>query len=64
MAESIKEMDKDSLWLYMKANREAYRFDDDSAAWRRAIDLYRATGNKFDSDCTGCRRRLIEWMES
>lgn len=56
-------MDKESLWLFMKASREAYRFDENSKAWKRAIELYRETGNKFDADCTGCRIRLIEWLE-
>lgn len=64
MAESIKEMNKDSLLLFMKASRELYHFDDSLKSWQRAIELYRATGNKFDSDCSGCRRRLIEWLEA
>lgn len=57
-------MDKTELVLYMKASRELYKFNDDLKSWQRAIKLYEATGNKFDSDCTGCRRRLIEWLES
>lgn len=64
MAESIKEMNKAGLLLYMKASRELYHFDDNLKSWQRAIELYRATGNKFDSECSGCRRRLIEWLEA
>lgn len=63
MAEPIKEMDKATLYLAMRASRDALTFNEDNAYWKRAIELYRATGNKFDSDCTGCRRRLVEWLE-
>jgi hypothetical protein len=57
-------MEKAELVLYMKASRELYKFNDELKSWQRAIKLYEATGNKFDADCTGCRRRLIEWLES
>jgi hypothetical protein len=60
--ESIKEMDRETLKLAMRAAR-IHVFDEDNAYWARAIDLYKATGNKFDADCTGCRRRLVEWLE-
>lgn len=64
MEGKITDMDKSELVLYMKASREIYRFDEDGKAWQRAIKLYRETGNKFDADCTGCRKRLVEWLES
>jgi len=63
MAEKKPKLNKESWVAYMKAAREIHRFKDESMAWKRAIELYRATGNKFDSDCSGCRKRLAEWME-
>lgn len=59
----IPEMDKEQLINHMKASRELYRFDEDLHSWKRAISLYKqATGMKFDADCSGCRRRLVEWL--
>jgi hypothetical protein len=62
METKITDMDKDELVLYMKASREILRFDDELKSWQRAIKLYKDAGNKFDSECTGCRRRLLEWL--
>lgn len=64
MAEGIRNMDKETLRLAMRASRDAFHFDEDNAYWKRAIELYRATGNRFDADCTGCRKRLVEWLEA
>lgn len=64
METKITDMDKTELVLYMRASREILRFDDELKSWSRAIKLYEATGNKFDSDCTGCRRRLMEWLNA
>ena len=64
MEAKVNEMQKAELLTYMKASREYIRFDDELKSWKRAIELYKATGNKFDSECTGCRKRLVEWLES
>lgn len=62
MAE-IKDMTREELRNHLKASRQFHYFDEDNEFWKRAIKLYEATGNKFDADCTGCRRRLVEWLE-
>lgn len=62
MAE-VKNMTREELRDHMRASRAVRVFDEDLPEWSRAIELYKATGNKFDPDCTGCRRRLVEWLE-
>lgn len=62
MQKKISEMNKAELYDFMKASREIHRFDYDLPSWKRAAQLYRETGNKFDEDCTGCRSRLLEWL--
>lgn len=62
MEKKITDMDKDELVLFMKASREIHSFNYELKSWQRAVQLYRDAGNKFDEDCSGCRRRLIEWL--
>lgn len=64
MAEKISEMNKAELVDYMKSSRELYNPDYSLPSWQRAIKLYKATGNKFNEDCSGCGRRLMEWLEA
>lgn len=63
MAE-VKDMEREELNAHMKAHRVLREFDEDRPEWQRAIELYKQqTGMKFDPDCTGCRKRLVEWLE-
>ncbi len=63
MSKKITEMDKAEILAYLKASHEIRHFDDGLHSWKRAIDLYKqATGMPFDSDCSGCRKRLFEWL--
>lgn len=59
----VAEMNREQLRDHMRASREVRIFDEYKPEWKRAIDLYRETGNKFDADCSGCRKRLVEWLE-
>lgn len=60
---SEKEMNREHLTAFMKASRQIYQFDWDKPSWRRAAELYKAdTGMQFDEGCTGCRKRLLDWL--
>lgn len=63
MDKKIADMEREELWAYMKASHDARHFNEELPSWQRAIELYKKqTGMKFDPDCTGCRRMLIEWL--
>ena len=60
----ITELSKEELLAYMKSTREIHHFNYDLPSWKRAVQLYRETGNKFQEDCSGCVRRLAEWLNA
>jgi len=62
MSKRITDMTKDELLAYMKASREIHQFNFDLPSWRRAAQLYQEAGQKFQEDCSGCVRRLAEWL--
>ena len=60
----ITEMNREQLRDYMRASREIHRFDQHSAAWIQAFKLARANGlENMDMECSGCRRKVLEWLE-
>lgn len=60
----ITDMTREQLRDYMKASREMHRFDSESVAWKHAFKLARANGlENMDMDCTGCIKKVKEWLE-
>jgi hypothetical protein len=59
----IEEMDREQLRDYMRASREINRFDQYSKSWQRAFELARLSGmENMSMDCTGCIRKVHEWL--
>ena len=60
----ITEMNREQLRDYMKASREINRFDSENIVWQHAFKLARKSGmENVDMDCTGCIKRVKEWLE-
>lgn len=60
----ITEMTREQLRDYMKASRLIYRYDREDVAWKHAFALAKKSGlENMDMDCTGCIRKVKEWLE-
>jgi hypothetical protein len=59
----ITEMNREQLRDYMRAARTLNRFDSNSVEWRHAFKLAKLAGmENMDLDCTGCVKRVSEWL--
>ncbi len=57
-------MNREQLRDYMKASRDIYRFDSENVAWKQAFKLARKNGlENMTMECTGCIKKVLEWLE-
>jgi len=60
----ITEMNREQLRDYMKASREIQRYDSDLPSWKHAFKLAKLAGlENMDMQCTGCIKKVKEWLE-
>jgi hypothetical protein len=61
----VSEMNREQLRDHMKAARIIYKFDPDLNEWKHAFKLARLSGmENMDMDCTGCIKKVLEWLEA
>lgn len=59
----VSDFNKQELIDHMRASREIHRPDTESKAWERAFKLYKEeTKQPADMDCSGCWKRVREWL--
>lgn len=59
----INEMTKKELIAHMRASKEINHPSRDTASWKRAFELYKSmTGNDADMECSGCWKRVHQWL--
>lgn len=48
----------------MKASREILRYDSDLPSWKQAFKLAKLSGlENMDMDCSGCVKKVKEWLD-
>lgn len=61
----ISEMNREQLRDHMKASRIIHRFDPDVPEWKHAFKLAKLAGmENMDMDCTGCIKKVLEWLQA
>lgn len=60
----ITDMTREQLRDHMKAARLINRFDRDLKEWQHAFSLAKKGGlENMDMECTGCIKKVKEWLE-
>lgn len=60
----ITDMNREQLRDYMRASREINRFDSNNVVWKHAFKLAKLSGmENMDMDCSGCVKKVKEWLE-
>jgi len=60
----ITEMNREQLRDHMRAARMLNRFDPDTVEWKHAFKLAKLGGlESMDMDCTGCIKKVKEFIE-
>lgn len=61
----VSEMNREQLRDHMMAARIINKFDSDMPEWKQAFKLAKLSGlENMDMDCTGCVKKVKEWLEA